>query len=150
MIRRLLLTLYLVLGFAFIEAQNSSLYLSYCDGKLAEAGARLSVIWVVTDPEVCHQRMIDRNSDRDTWKLANWEEYLSTVNFTIPENLRDPDDPSSLILYYNSTDEQSAESFENLMKHIFAQRFWLLLVALVSHHGLHERSRHTGHQHRID
>ena len=37
-----------------------------------------------------------------------------------------------------------------LMKHILAQRFWLLLVALVSHHGLHERSRHTGHQHRID
>ncbi len=39
MIRRLLLTLFLVLGFAFIEAQNSSLFLSYCDGKLAEAGA---------------------------------------------------------------------------------------------------------------
>ena len=39
MIRRLLLTLSLVLGFALIEAQNSSLYLSYCDGKLAEAGA---------------------------------------------------------------------------------------------------------------
>ena len=39
MIRRLLLTLCFVLGFASNKAQNSTLYLSYCDGKLAEAGA---------------------------------------------------------------------------------------------------------------
>ncbi len=83
--------------------------------KLAEAGAKLSVIWIVTDPEVCHQRMIDRNSDRDTWKLTHWDEYLATVNFTIPENLRDPDDEMALILYYNSTDEMAAESFAKLM-----------------------------------
>ena len=62
------------------------------------------------------QRMIDRGSDRDTWKLAHWEEYLSTVNFTIPENLIDPEDEFSLLLYYNSTDEMAAESFQKLMK----------------------------------
>lgn len=101
----------------FTQEIRDDAYIAQLRAKLAQAGAKLTVVWIVTDPEVCHRRMIDRNSDRDTWKLANWEEYLSTVNFTIPENLRDPDDPSSLILYYNSTDEQSAESFENLMKH---------------------------------
>ena len=92
-------------------------YIGALRAKLAEAGAKLTVIWVVTDPEVCHQRMIDRNSDRDTWKLEHWDEYLSTVNFTIPENLRDPDDELSLILYHNSTDEMAEEDFAKIMEH---------------------------------
>ena len=83
--------------------------------KLAEAGAKLTVIWVVTDPEVCHQRMIDRNSDRDVWKLAHWEEYQSKVNFNIPENLRDPDDDGALLLYHNSTDEMAEVDFAKLL-----------------------------------
>lgn len=90
-------------------------YIKSLRAKLADAGAKLTVIWVVTDPEVCHQRMIDRNSDRDVWKLANWEQYLSTVNFNIPENLRDPDDEGSLLLYHNSTDEMAQEDFKKLM-----------------------------------
>lgn len=39
MIRRFLSILFLGLSFGFAEAQTSSLYLSYCDGKLAETGA---------------------------------------------------------------------------------------------------------------
>ncbi len=92
-------------------------YINALREKLAGYGAKLSVVWIVTDPEVCHQRMIDRNSDRDTWKLANWDKYLASLNFNIPENLRDPDDEASLILYYNSTDEMAAESFEKLMEY---------------------------------
>lgn len=83
--------------------------------KLAELGAKLTVIWIVTDPEVCHQRMIKRNSDRDTWKLENWDQYLASLNFNIPENVRDPEDEASLILYHNSTDEMAEESFAKLM-----------------------------------
>ncbi|MBQ8135502.1 MAG: AAA family ATPase [Clostridia bacterium] len=91
-------------------------YIASLRAKLKEYGAKLTVVWIVTDPEVCHQRMIDRGSDRDTWKLEHWDEYLSSVNFNIPENLRDPEDENSLLLYYNSTDEMAAESFEKLMK----------------------------------
>ena len=91
-------------------------YIKNLREKLAEYGAKLSVIWIVTDPEVCHQRMIDRGSDRDTWKLEHWDEYLASVNFNIPENLRDPDDEYSLLLYHNSTDEMAAVDFEKLMK----------------------------------
>ncbi len=90
-------------------------YIASLREKLKGYDAKLTVIWIVTDPEVCHQRMIDRASDRDTWKLENWDQYLSTVNFTIPENLRDPEDENSLLLYYNSTDELAAESFDKLM-----------------------------------
>lgn len=90
-------------------------YIANLCAKLAEADARLSIVWIVTDPEVCHQRMIHRNSDRDTWKLANWDEYIKTVNFDVPEALNDPSVQDDLILYYNSTDELAAESFEKLM-----------------------------------
>ena len=90
-------------------------YIANLREKLKDYGAKLSVIWIVTDPEVCHQRMIDRASDRDTWKLAHWDEYLSSVNFNIPENLRDPDDEYALLLYRNSTDEMAAEDFAKLL-----------------------------------
>ncbi len=91
-------------------------YIAALREKLAAVGAKLTVIWVVTDPEVCHQRMINRNSDRDVWKLAHWDEYLAKLNFNIPENLRDPDDEGSLLLYHNSTDELADESFAKLME----------------------------------
>lgn len=91
-------------------------YIANLREKLKDYGAKLTVIWIVTDPEVCHQRMIDRNSDRDVWKLANWDEYISTVNFNIPENLRDPEDEGSLLLHHNSNDELTESSFAKLMK----------------------------------
>ena len=99
----------------FTQEIRDDKYIADLRNKLKDYGAKLSVIWIVTDPEVCHQRMIDRASDRDTWKLANWEEYLSTVNFTIPENLRTPDDEYALLLYHNSTDEMAAVDFAKLL-----------------------------------
>ncbi|MBR2175897.1 MAG: ATP-binding protein [Clostridia bacterium] len=100
----------------FTQEIRDDEYIASLRAKLKEYDAKLSVVWIVTDPEVCHQRMIDRGSDRDTWKLEHWDEYLASVNFEIPENLRDPDDEYSLLLYHNSTDEMAAESFEKLMK----------------------------------
>ena len=91
-------------------------YIAKLREKLKDYGAKLTVVWIVTDPEVCHQRMIDRNSDRDVWKLEHWDEYLSTVNFTVPENLRDPEDEGSLLLHYNSNDELTESSFAKLME----------------------------------
>lgn len=46
------------------------------------------MIWVDTNPEVCHQRMIDRASDRDMWKLNHWDEYILGVNFNPPLSLK--------------------------------------------------------------
>ena len=90
----------------------------YIDGlkaRLAAVGATLTVVWIVTDPEVCHQRMLKRNSDRDTWKLANWEEYIQTVDFSVPKTLELSDSGDGLILYHNSTDEMADASFARLL-----------------------------------
>ena len=73
------------------------------------------VIWIVTDPEVCHQRMIKRNSDRDTWKLTHWDEYIAGVDFSIPTTLGDPATSENLLLYYNSTDEMAEASLARIL-----------------------------------
>ena len=59
--------------------------------------------------------MLKRNSDRDTWKLANWEEYIQTVDFSAPKTLELSDSGDGLILYHNSTDEMADASFARLL-----------------------------------
>ena len=46
-------------------------YIKNLRARLSEKGARLVSVWVETSPEIVHERMIKRNSDRDTWKLAH-------------------------------------------------------------------------------
>ncbi|ADL51114.1 AAA family ATPase [Clostridium cellulovorans] len=81
-------------------------YLNSLREKLAQKDAELSVVWVHTDPEVVHQRMIERNSDRDTWKLQNWDEYIKTQNFDPPNNIPE------LIIFNNSSEADFNESIE--------------------------------------
>ena len=79
---------------------------------LAGKGAELVLIWVETDPEVCRQRMIKRNSDRDTWKLENWDEYISGCDFTRPADIPE------LVVFPNSSDEEYKSSLEKTAKYI--------------------------------
>lgn len=91
-------------------------YINNLKEMLSEKGAKLVVIWVQTSPEIVHQRMIARNSDRDTWKLENWDEYISGCNFSIPENLNNPNIKDDLLIFKNDNNEE----FEESMKHIVA------------------------------
>ena len=99
----------------FTREIRDAQYIAGLKARLAEVGATLTVVWIVTDPEVCHQRMLKRNSDRDTWKLANWEEYIQTVDFSVPKTLELSDSGDGLILYHNSTDEMADASFARLL-----------------------------------
>lgn len=53
--------------------------------KLVPYEAELITVWVHCDVDVCHDRMIERASDRDTWKLANWDKYINNQNFSLPQ-----------------------------------------------------------------
>ena len=90
----------------FTQEVRDNAFIADLKAKLAAKGATLAVIWVETSPEVVHQRMIERNSDRDTWKLAHWDEYLRRCNFAIPENLADPQHKDNLILFQNNNDDE--------------------------------------------
>ncbi len=89
-------------------------YINGLKRKLAEKSASLVVIWVQTDPEIVHQRMISRNSDRDTWKLEHWDEYIASCNFEIPEELDNPDTKDDLLIFHNNNEEE----FKSSMKRI--------------------------------
>ncbi|MDW2796691.1 AAA family ATPase [Clostridium boliviensis] len=89
-------------------------YMNALREKLIKKNTVLTVIWVQTDAAVCRQRMIDRNSDRDQWKLDHWDEYIAGVNFDIPEELDDPDCKDDLLIFKNSSETE----FQNSMKEI--------------------------------
>ncbi|MBP7347099.1 MAG: ATP-binding protein [Butyrivibrio sp.] len=90
-------------------------YMADLKAKLALKNARLTVIWVKTDIDVCRQRMISRNSDRDTWKLAHWDEYISGINFEIPRELDDPKCKDDLLVFENSSQEEFDKSMEEIL-----------------------------------
>jgi len=96
----------------FTEEIRDINYINNLKARLKEKNTRLVVIWVETSIEVCKQRMIARNSERDTWKLANWEEYLTSCNFNIPTTLDDPNIIDDLLIFKNSSDREYTESLK--------------------------------------
>ena len=89
-------------------------YIKGLKAQLAKKDATLVTIWVQTDPEIVHERMITRASDRDDWKLEHWDEYIASCNFEIPEDLHDPNVKDDLLIFNNNNDEE----FEKSMKEI--------------------------------
>ena len=83
----------------FTEEIRDDEYLDNLRAKLAEKDAELFVIWVNTRKDVCHERMIKRASDRDTWKLEHWDEYINSQNFNPPTNIKD------LFIFENSSED---------------------------------------------
>jgi tRNA uridine 5-carbamoylmethylation protein Kti12 len=74
--------------------------------------AHLAIVWVICSIETVHQRMIERNSPRDEYKLKDWEGFIKTQHFEVPTWLQVKDDPYSLILFNNNNDEEFAESMK--------------------------------------
>ena len=49
----------------FTREVRDNAYIDALEKRLSEKNASLSIIWVETSVEVCRQRMIERNSERD-------------------------------------------------------------------------------------
>ena len=96
-------------------------YMHSLKKKLAPYKAKLTVVWVETSPEVCRERMIERNSDRDTWKLANWDEYIKTRDFSIPNCLKGSASVDDLIIFKNSSTEEFEESMKYALSYLEKQ-----------------------------
>lgn len=96
------------------EVRNTQ-YMANLREVLLQRDARLTVIWIQTDVEVCRQRMIKRDSERDLWKLNNWKEYISDVNFNIPTELNDPKHKDDLLIFKNSSDEEFNVSMKEIL-----------------------------------
>ena len=99
------------------EVRNND-YIINLKTKLAEHNAELVLIWIVTDIEVSHKRMIERNSPRDTWKLANWDAYVAGRDYSVP-NL--PALSDCLVKFYNSNNEEFNESLNRITKFLIEE-----------------------------
>ncbi len=75
-----------------------------------EYNAHLVIVWVVCDIETVKARMIARNSDRDVFKIKNFDSWVKTQDFNIPTYLKVEGDPYSLVIFDNSNDEVFAKS----------------------------------------
>lgn len=100
----------------FTREIRDEAYINDLKRRLIEKNTRLSVIWVITDVDVIQKRMIERNSPRDTWKLAHWEEFIQDVNFSIPRSIDDPEIVDDLLLFYNSTDSEYEVSMRDTLE----------------------------------
>ncbi|MDO5143056.1 MAG: AAA family ATPase [bacterium] len=94
----------------FTQEVRDNHYIHALKRRLAAKGATLAVVWVMADVETVHRRMIQRNSDRDTWKLEHWDEYVKTQDYSIPENLNSPDAVGRLLIVDNNSNESLEES----------------------------------------
>ena len=99
----------------FTQEVRNSQWIDCLRKKLVQMNTKLTIVWVQTDVDVCKERMIKRNSDRDTWKLAHWDEYIKTVDFSIPASLDDPDVVDDLLIFENSSDEEYNASMKEIL-----------------------------------
>lgn len=90
-------------------------YMTALRARLADCGARLTVIWVVTTPEICRERMLRRNSDRDGYKISHWSDYVRTVDFSVPAEAGDPNAEDELLLFYNSSEAEYLKSMHDVL-----------------------------------
>jgi predicted kinase len=93
-------------------------YMGQLKKQLEERNAKLVVIWVDTDVEVCRQRMIARASDRDTWKLEHWEEYIGTRDFTVPIELKETNMVDDFLIFHNSSQEEFDTSMQEIVDYL--------------------------------
>lgn len=91
------------------EVRNNE-YMRNLRETLRRKGVSLIVIWVQCDIEICRQRMISRNSDRDTWKIQNWDKYVAGCNFEIPEIAKEMGE--DFIIVQNSSEAEIKESLQ--------------------------------------
>lgn len=88
-------------------------YINGLRKKLEEQyNAHLVIVWVVCDIQTVKERMIARNSDRDVFKIKNFDSWVKTQDFNIPTYLKVENDPYSLVIFDNSNDEVFAKSMK--------------------------------------
>lgn len=100
-----------IINAPFSREIRDSGYIKNLRERLKKLDAELKIVWIECSTEVCHKRMTERNSVRDTWKLSHWDEYIKTENFNAP-------DIDGLLTYRNETDEEAEESFKNLIDNL--------------------------------
>lgn len=96
----------------FTREIKDAAYMENLRQELLKRNTALVVVWVQANSEVARQRMIARNSDRDTWKINNWEEYIKSQDFNKPEGIE------NLFVFENSDDTSFKQSLKDAVAYL--------------------------------
>ncbi|WP_404816548.1 AAA family ATPase [Streptomyces thermolineatus] len=69
-----------VLVAPFLSEASDARWTSRVIRRCRRLGARFEMLWVDSDMESMHERLISRNASRDTWKLAHWPTYTAGID----------------------------------------------------------------------
>ncbi|WIB65410.1 ATP-binding protein [Curtobacterium sp. MCBD17_040] len=64
----------------FLQELQRPQWVTWLHNALKAHGARLHIVWVDCDEEMMRARITQRGAGRDTWKLANWSDYIADIN----------------------------------------------------------------------
>ena len=102
----------------FTREIRDNVFMKDLRNRLKEHNCGLYVVWVETKLEICRQRMISRNSPRDTWKLEHWDEYIATRDFNVPRNLYEDGVVDKLLIFHNSSQEEYEASMKEVIEEL--------------------------------
>ena len=97
------------------EVRDSE-YMRSLKKRAASLDAELVLIWVTAPLDVCYERMKKRNSDRDTLKLENWDEYVKKIDYTAPAKLIDDEAVDRLIVFDTANEDAFSFSLEKTLE----------------------------------
>lgn len=106
---------YVLLNAPFGAEVRDGEYFRILKEKANRNGAKLVLIWVTASPQVCYERMKKRNSDRDTLKLADWENYIKNINFNPPYDLEEKNAVDKFIVINSDDDVSFNQSLINTL-----------------------------------
>ena len=105
-----------ILNAPFTRELRDADYIAKLRARLSTLDARLTVIWIVATPEVCHERMKRRKSDRDVYKITRWDDYVKSVDFSPPTAVvTDKTIDDELLLFYNSSEAEYIKSMHDVL-----------------------------------
>jgi predicted kinase len=64
----------------FLQEMTNRSWLDRVNAQCEALSAKLTVVWVSCDADSMRSYLKHRGAARDTWKLSNWDEYLSSIN----------------------------------------------------------------------
>ncbi len=110
-----------ILNAPFGKEVRDNEYIKILKDKANQNGADLLLIWVTVPESVCYERMKTRDSERDTLKLKNWDEYVSKINYNPPYELEEKGAVDKLIVFNNKDDASLNSSLKESLKIILGE-----------------------------
>ena len=101
-----------IVGAPFGKEVRDKEYMRALKEKANAMGAELVLVWVSASRELCYERMKKRNSDRDTQKLENFDEYTKNINYAPPYLLAKCGAVDRLMIFDTTSEDAFDKSFK--------------------------------------